>query len=510
MEDEAPLLVDISSGFKEDSTPSSSPSHDEICKYILSRATLTAPLQILESSIPSAGLGLFATEDIPAAQDIFTSQPFMSCPISGPGDSECQIKAWKEYHKHECKEFQANPSLYKKDEVRSSKRVEFILQNSESTVAAMNIAVLGMFRANERLKIIEEELGMSQKDPSVLEDLLATDISELEYLLATKMITHMVPIQVPDGGSFHTAGRSLDFTSALINHSCIPNTILFFDGRIARARSLKPIKAGEELLRCYAEISQPILLRQQGLPYHGALTSQGIVCTRCEEELKEIEEWGSKKPELKHPLSCLRKAQSKLLMKMLEIKAGLITPQELSIYIRPLAKELFPDGIWPDHIEPIPRINKFCGDYYYNKKLGNLGLKYHLRGILCMEIRHCAEFVRLFMMMVYMMDMFLWSMRKASSSARSKMRKEGIPTEKEMTIVHQGYAHELARICVSLFGPDIAWSKAIVGLKEKAFNLPGSNRARLSVKEFDAAQSKLLAWATVEENRKIVLTDVSD
>ncbi|EHK97552.1 hypothetical protein M7I_6705 [Glarea lozoyensis 74030] len=233
---------------------------------------------------------------------------------------ECQIKAWKEYHKHECKEFQANPSLYKKDEVRSSKRVEFILQNSESTVAAMNIAVLGMFRANERLKIIEEELGMSQKDPSVLEDLLATDISELEYLLATKMITHMVPIQVPDG-------------------------------------------------------------------------------TRCEEELKEIEEWGSKKPELKHPLSCLRKAQSKLLMKMLEIKAGLITPQELSIYIRPLAKELFPDGIWPDHIEPIPRINKFCGDYYYNKKLGNLGLKYHLRGILCMEIRHCAEFVRLFMMM---------------------------------------------------------------------------------------------------------------
>jgi hypothetical protein len=231
---------------------------------------------------------------------------------------------------------------------------------------------------------------------------------------------------------------------------------------------------------------------------------------RCEEELKEIEAWGSTMPGLKHPLSCLRTAQLKLLEKMLEIKIGIITPQELSEYVRPLAKDLFPDGIWPDHIEPIPRINNFCGDYYYKKKLGNCGLQYHLCGILCIEIRHCAEFVRLFMMVVYMMDMFLWSMRKASSSARSKMRREGIPTEKEMTIVHQGYAHELAPICVSLFGPDIPWSKAIVGLKEKAFNLPGSERARLRVKDFDAAQSKLLAWTKIEQKREIVLTDVSD
>jgi hypothetical protein len=89
MADALPTPDDKIFEFEEDSTASTSPSHDEICKYILSRATLTAPLQILESSIAGAGLGLFATEDIPAAHDIFTSQPFMNCPISSPGDSVC-------------------------------------------------------------------------------------------------------------------------------------------------------------------------------------------------------------------------------------------------------------------------------------------------------------------------------------------------------------------------------------------------------------------------------------
>jgi hypothetical protein len=54
----------------------------------------------------------------------------------------------------------------------------------------MNVAVLTMFRSNDRLKIMEEALGMStklQKDLSNLEYLLATDISQLEYLLATKV-----------------------------------------------------------------------------------------------------------------------------------------------------------------------------------------------------------------------------------------------------------------------------------------------------------------------------------
>jgi hypothetical protein len=53
-------------------------NHPEAFEHIMSRVTSSVPLQILESSIPDAGYGLFLREDISAGEDVLTSQPLVN------------------------------------------------------------------------------------------------------------------------------------------------------------------------------------------------------------------------------------------------------------------------------------------------------------------------------------------------------------------------------------------------------------------------------------------------
>jgi hypothetical protein len=86
----------------------------------------------------------------------------------------------------------------------------------------------------------------------------------------------------PGGGTFLEQGYSLDLAVSLINHCCTPNIIVFFDGRLVRARSLRPIKAGEELVRCYVEVSDPVLLRHEGYMQWGGLRDGHFIDCKCE------------------------------------------------------------------------------------------------------------------------------------------------------------------------------------------------------------------------------------
>ena len=41
--------------------------------------------------------------------------------------------------------------------------------------------------------------------------------------------------------------------TAMINHSCDPNTFVYFEGNQLRVRSIRPISAGEEITICYVD-----------------------------------------------------------------------------------------------------------------------------------------------------------------------------------------------------------------------------------------------------------------
>lgn len=67
---------------------------------------------------------------------------------------------------------------------------------------------------------------------------------------------------------------------SLMNHSCDPNVITVFEGSRLCVRSLRPIRAGEELLQCYTDETCDVLLRRKKLleQYHFLCECQSNAC----------------------------------------------------------------------------------------------------------------------------------------------------------------------------------------------------------------------------------------
>lgn len=56
-------------------------------------------------------------------------------------------------------------------------------------------------------------------------------------------------------------GCGLDLAVALLNHNCEPNVGVSFEKGRFKVRSLRPIRAGEELMRTYVDCSMDVLTR---------------------------------------------------------------------------------------------------------------------------------------------------------------------------------------------------------------------------------------------------------
>ena len=72
---------------------------------------------------------------------------------------------------------------------------------------------------------------------------------------------------VTDLESLNMRGIGLVVFAALLNHSCEPNAHYFFEGLELRARSLRAIEAGEEILVSYTDESFDHGFRQWKLNY---------------------------------------------------------------------------------------------------------------------------------------------------------------------------------------------------------------------------------------------------
>lgn len=60
-----------------------------------------------------------------------------------------------------------------------------------------------------------------------------------------------------------TIGTTLDLVGSLVNHSCDPNTFVFFEQSQLRVRSLRPINAGEEITQTYVDSKPGVMMRQK-------------------------------------------------------------------------------------------------------------------------------------------------------------------------------------------------------------------------------------------------------
>ncbi|XP_020681183.2 histone-lysine N-methyltransferase ASHR1 [Dendrobium catenatum] len=83
-------------------------------------------------------------------------------------------------------------------------------------------------------------------------------------------------------------GTGLYPVVSIINHSCIPNSVLVFEGQIALVRAVEPIHKGDEVVISYIDTAATTETRQNSLNHYFFKCS----CPRCTknplEELKEV------------------------------------------------------------------------------------------------------------------------------------------------------------------------------------------------------------------------------
>jgi hypothetical protein len=78
-------------------------------------------------------------------------------------------------------------------------------------------------------------------------------------------------------------GSSLDLFAALMNHSCAPNSAVFFEGPELRVRSITAIAPGDEITISYMDPNESFEFRQDNLmsKYHFTCRCQKREKGRC-------------------------------------------------------------------------------------------------------------------------------------------------------------------------------------------------------------------------------------
>jgi SET and MYND domain-containing protein len=75
-------------------------------------------------------------------------------------------------------------------------------------------------------------------------------------------------------------GVALDPFASLINHSCDPNAFVFCEGNQLRARSLRPIVAGDEITFSYTNETYDYIFRQKQLKSKYFFTCKCKPCSK--------------------------------------------------------------------------------------------------------------------------------------------------------------------------------------------------------------------------------------
>jgi hypothetical protein len=63
----------------------------ELCAQLLGTVVATIPLQISQSKISGAGTGLFVTQAVKAGEEVFRSDPLVSCVEDGMQSKICEL-----------------------------------------------------------------------------------------------------------------------------------------------------------------------------------------------------------------------------------------------------------------------------------------------------------------------------------------------------------------------------------------------------------------------------------
>ncbi|KAK1759017.1 hypothetical protein QBC47DRAFT_336635 [Echria macrotheca] len=264
------------------------PFHDkpDLCEEMLRTVRATIPLAIRSSTIH--GSGLFALRGIDEFHDIFIGKPMAAfpfrffvgsvcehclqdsvqspvpcpfCYVARYCSNECQCAAWWAGHSDEChilrklgavethvrlairhllwRQHRKRPSL-REDRNKPSLREQVITNLLNPLSGSDPLHVERSQQIRDRAELVAGTMG-TEMDIDEVADVIA----KIGHNCVKVRLSHLR----------NPVGLALDWLSPTINHSCLPNAHVFFEGNILRLRSLRKIKAEEEITISYIEPS---------------------------------------------------------------------------------------------------------------------------------------------------------------------------------------------------------------------------------------------------------------
>ncbi|KAK3898462.1 hypothetical protein C8A05DRAFT_47239 [Staphylotrichum tortipilum] len=513
-----------------------------LCKTNIDRVASSFPLVIRAAKTDGADFsGLWADANIEPARDIYRVCPLMAVPDrtaesfchnclesaqefgsknNAPSKTctgckaarfcskECQKSAWAQFHKDECKVLQKSPMMTPQHLM--AHRLLFWQNRGKLS----NLV-------GKSLRLLETHFVDFQQDPDRANDLLDVAVavreatgSKVNLAVAWKLVPAMrincVRLRHPS--LKETAGFAYDTVTAMINHSCDPNAILFFEGRELRLRSLKKINAGTEITISYIDPTLTVSSRQTLLQREYFFDCH---CKRCKSEITQ-ERWLATKGENGWP--ALLQAQEDIRRL---IRGAVRASKYPGIYpafedlptvetkLRTIISNALPqDKPWPEHMEPLPSARLSMALLYLQQDKPIRALRSALTGkLLSTRIDPGgAEWVN------EMFDVVVTSLVAAGSVPpdAAALEDKKFPKLEDIRTMAYGYLLATHRGAEKAFGEYSNYTLEIKAMlddmvKKKPDDgaTPGTSKF---ASHFAAAQKRTLAWAGVPKQHGITLS----
>ncbi|PRQ26466.1 putative histone-lysine N-methyltransferase chromatin remodeling SET family [Rosa chinensis] len=259
------------------------------------------------SNLPEKGRCIFTTEDFYPGEVIISQEPYVCVPKNSIADhkcdacfessnlkkcsgckivyycsSTCQKSEWK-LHRLECEAFSKLPIEFRHQitppirlTIRLHCRSKLQSQKTIPTSAMDNYDLVKALVAHMS-KIDDEQRWLYAQMANLVSLILQwPDINKKEVAENfSKMVFNAHTIY--DSGLKHL-GKGLYPVISIMNHSCLPNSILVFEGRSAVLRAVQHIPKGAEVLTSYIDLVGSTVTRQKALKEQYLFT---CTCPRC-------------------------------------------------------------------------------------------------------------------------------------------------------------------------------------------------------------------------------------
>ncbi|ROV99523.1 hypothetical protein VMCG_06318 [Cytospora schulzeri] len=532
------------------------PIHDQpqLCKYILSLVEdFGVSLRVGLSSIPGAGSGLFAVNNIPAGSDIFRSQsllvvcesaldgicdwcllnrnssvrpdgcfymsgderpeiaPCSRCKVAQYCSKECQKLAWQHYHKFECALLKENPEISSIDQALC-RMLYWIKKNRLPEDSQQALAALeNHFEARmDRLRDeangepdVDRTLGVATNARLATKSTL--DLAVIQRLYCT-IETNALTIRPPEIEQAY--GACFDVVVSLINHCCDENAHIFFEGRETRCRALKDIPAGSEITVCYPDVRQDVLQRRRTLKEHFYITCN---CSKCKDEMAEHVAADVK---YNDHINILRGAQEKLnkLQHTYATAFNNYTARNIKAVLEyqnkllDIEKEVYHGGNWPSHMEPMPTALRTLGCMFRDLNYV-VGLEFILKGTLYNRHHSGPSWVLDLMAVVKYMIFIAQSNDGDDFKWTGAGHPEVLGGRATLRDVARGY---MAIVCVDskfTFGLDTKYVRALYKMAGDIIDRRGDPTIETDEfgQRFEESQERLMAWGKLKAGRGLEL-----